>query len=82
MTNKDKTFDIGELCVVPYHNKNGFNHSYGIVVRRNPLKLRRNFYTVFYDGKVKESAPLHKSHNDYGFEEPIHYFPFEIELKV
>lgn len=55
---KDKTFDIGELCVVPYHNKNGFNHSYGIVVRRNPLKLRRNFYTVFYDGKVKEHENL------------------------
>lgn len=55
---KDKTFDIGELCVVPYHNKDGFNHSYGIVVRRNPLKLRRNFYTVFYDGKVKEHENL------------------------
>ena len=35
-------------------------------------------YGNHYDGKVKESAPLHKSHNDYGFEEPIHYFPFEI----
>ena len=35
-------------------------------------------YGNHYDGTVKESAPLYKSHNDYGFEEPIHYFPFEI----
>jgi hypothetical protein len=51
---KDKIFDIGELCVVPYHDKRGFDHAYGIVVRRNPLKLRSNFYTVFYNGKMKE----------------------------
>ncbi len=55
---KDKTFDIGELCVVPYHNNDGFNHAYGIVVRRNPLKLRSNFYTVFYNGKMKEHENL------------------------
>ena len=53
-----KTFGVGELCVVPYHNNDGFNHAYGIVVRRNPLKLRRNFYTVFYNGKIKEHENL------------------------
>lgn len=35
-------------------------------------------YGVHYDGKTKELAPLHKSHLDYGFEEPLHYFPYEI----
>jgi len=55
---KDKTFDIGELCVVPFHNKKGFSHAYGIVVRRNPLKLRNNFYSVFYNGKIKEHENL------------------------
>ena len=35
-------------------------------------------YGNHYDGKVKELAPLYKSHNDYGFEEPIYYFPYEI----
>jgi len=54
----NKTFEIGELCVVPHHNKNGFNHSYGIVVRRNPLKIKNNFYSVFYDGRVKEHQNL------------------------
>ena len=54
----DKKFKIGELCVVPFHNKNGFNHAFGIVVRQNPLKLRRNFYSVFYNGKIKEHENL------------------------
>lgn len=55
---REKTFNIGELCVVPYHNKQGFQHAYGIVIRRNPLKLRNNFYFVFYNGKVKEFENL------------------------
>ena len=57
-TPKDKKFDIGELCVVPFHNKQGFDHAFGIVVRQNPLKLRRNFYSVFYNGKIKEHENL------------------------
>ena len=56
---KDKTFNIGELCVVPYHNKKGFGHAYGIIVRKNPLKLRNNFYSVFYNGRIKEHENLY-----------------------
>jgi len=55
---KDKTFDIGELCVVPFHDNNGFHHAYGIIVKRNPLKLRNNFYFVFYNGKIKQHENL------------------------
>ena len=55
----DKKFKIGELCVVPFHFENEFNHAYGIIVRRNPLKLRRNFYSVFYNGKIKEHENLY-----------------------
>ncbi len=56
---KDKTFDLGELCVVPFHSENGFDQAYGIVVKRNPLKLRSNFYSVFYNGKIKEHENLY-----------------------
>ena len=35
-------------------------------------------YGTHYDGMFKDAAPLYKSHNDYGFKEPIHFFPFEI----
>ena len=52
--NSDKTFEIGELCVVPFHSKNGFDQAYGIVVKRNPLKLRSNFYSVFYNGQIEQ----------------------------
>jgi hypothetical protein len=55
---KDKIFKVGELCAVPYHNKNDFNYSYGIVVRQNLLKPRKNLYSVFYNGKVKEHENL------------------------
>jgi len=56
----DKKFKIGELCVVPFHhNELGFSHAYGIVIRRNPLKLRSNFYSVFYNGKIKEHENLY-----------------------
>jgi len=54
----DKTFKIGELCVVPYHNENGFSYAYGIIVRRNQLKLRKNFYSVYTNGKIKEHENL------------------------
>ena len=55
---KDKTFEVGELCVVPYYNKSEFGHAYGIVVKRNVLKLRRNFYSVYYNGKITEHENL------------------------
>ena len=56
----DKKFKIGELCVVPFHHSElGFSHAYGIVIRRNPLKLRSNFYSVFYNGKIKEHENLY-----------------------
>lgn len=55
---KDKTFDIGELCIVPIPGLNGLQHAYGIVVKRNPLKLRNDFYSVFYNGKIKEHENL------------------------
>ncbi len=35
-------------------------------------------YGTHYDGMFKEDAPLYKSHDEYGFKEPIHFFPFEI----
>ena len=31
-------------------------------------------YGVHYDGKQRKNAPLHKSHSDYGFEEPLKYW--------
>jgi len=55
---KEKTFDIGELCVVPIPDLDGIQHAYGIIVRRNPLKLRNDFYSVFYNGKIKEHEVL------------------------
>ena len=54
----DKTFEIGELCVVPFYNDYGFEYSYGIVVKRNPLKIKNNFYFVFYAGRVEEHQNL------------------------
>ena len=46
----------------------------------NLLKEKFNYgwpissYGVHYDGKFRENAPLHKSHKDYGFEEPLKYW--------
>ena len=54
----NKTFKIGELCVVPSYNDYGFKYSYGIIVKRNPFKIKNNFYSVFYDGRVKEHQNL------------------------
>tara|TARA_Y100001938_G_C7734578_1_gene256310 strand:- start:160 stop:378 length:219 start_codon:yes stop_codon:yes gene_type:complete len=54
----DKTFEIGELCVIPYFSKRELRHAYGIIVKQNPLKLRRNFYSVFYCGQIKEHENL------------------------
>jgi hypothetical protein len=34
-------------------------------------------YGTHYDGSYREEAPLHKSHKDKGFEEPIWYFDYE-----
>jgi len=51
---KDKTFKVGELCLVPFYNKRDIGHAYGIIVKENPLKLRKNFYSVFYSGNIKE----------------------------
>ena len=55
---KDKTFEIGELCLVPYRKDGYLDYAYGIVIRCNPLKLRRNFYSVLYSGKVTEHENL------------------------
>lgn len=35
-------------------------------------------YGNHYDGIEKELAPLYKNHKDYGFQEPIYTFPYEI----
>ncbi len=37
-------------------------------------------YGEHYDGTYKKEAPLHKSHKDYGFTEPIYYFPQSIGI--
>ena len=52
--NNGKTFEIGELCVVPFHSKSGLDQAYGIVVKRNPLKLRNNFYSVLFNGQIEQ----------------------------
>ena len=53
-----KTFEIGEICLVPMVGKSGMTFSYGIVVKRNPLKLRQNFYSVWVDRKVQQYENL------------------------
>jgi hypothetical protein len=35
-------------------------------------------YGNHYDGKARDDAPLYKSHIEYGFEEPIYYFDYEV----
>ena len=55
---KDKTFEIGEICLVPMVAKSGMAFSYGIVVRRNPLKLRQNFYSVYVNRRIQEYENL------------------------
>ena len=46
----------------------------------NLIKENKNYgwpissYGDHYDGTFKKEAPLYKSHKDYGFEEPLHYF--------
>jgi hypothetical protein len=46
----------------------------------NLLEMNKNYgwpissYGVHYDGKQRINAPLHKSHSDYGFEEPLKYW--------
>ena len=46
----------------------------------NIIKENNNYgwpissYGEHYDGTYKKEAPLHKSHKDYGFTEPIYYF--------
>jgi len=50
----EKTFKIGELCMIPVSSPSGIQHAYGIIVRRNQLKLINNFYSVYYLGKVIE----------------------------
>ena len=37
-------------------------------------------YGEHYDGQFREEAPLHKSHSDYGFIEPIKYFNKSIAI--
>jgi hypothetical protein len=54
----DKTFEIGELCLIPYVAKNGMSHAIGIIVKRNPLKLRSNFYSVYYNGRIYQHENL------------------------
>ncbi len=54
----DKTFEIGEMCLVPMVRKSGMGFSYGIVIRRNPLKLRSNFYSVYVNRRIQEYENL------------------------
>ena len=54
----DKTFEIGEMCLVPMVGKSGMEFSYGIVVKRNPLKLRQNFYSVWVNRKIQQYENL------------------------
>ena len=53
-----KTFEIGEMCLVPMVGKSGMEFSYGIVVKRNPLKLRQNFYSVWVNRKIQQYENL------------------------
>ena len=54
----NKTFEIGEMCLVPMVGKSGMDFSYGIVVKRNPLKLRQNFYSVWVNRKIQQYENL------------------------
>ena len=54
----EKTFEIGEICLIPLVGKTGMTFSYGIVVRRNPLKLKSNFYSVFVNRRIQEYENL------------------------
>ena len=54
----NKTFEIGEMCLVPMVGKLGMEFSYGIVVKRNPLKLRQNFYSVWVNRKIQQYENL------------------------
>ena len=53
-----KTFEIGEMCLVPMVGKSGMEFSYGIIVKRNPLKLRQNFYSVWVNRKIQQYENL------------------------
>ena len=53
-----KTFEIGEICLVPMVGTSGMEFSYGIVVKRNPLKLRQNFYSVWVNRKIQQYENL------------------------
>ncbi len=54
----NKIFEIGEICLVPMVGKSGMTFSYGIVVKRNPLKLRQNFYSVWVNRKIQQYENL------------------------
>jgi hypothetical protein len=53
-----KTFEDGELCCVPLVGTSGIEYHYGIVLHRNKLKLRRNFYKVFVEKRIHEFENL------------------------
>ena len=50
----NKTFKIGEICLVPMVAKSGMSFSYWIIVKQNPLKLRQNFYSVWVNRKIQQ----------------------------
>ena len=54
----NKIFEIGEICLVPMVGKSGMTFSYGIVVKRNPLKLRQNFYSVWVNRRIQQYENL------------------------
>jgi len=54
----NKTFEIGEMCLIPIVGKSGMTFSYGIVIKRNRLKLRQNFYSVWVDRRIQEYENL------------------------
>ena len=58
VTVNDKTFDIGEMCLIPMIGKSGMTFSYGIIIKRNCLKLRSNYYSVYVNGNIEEYENL------------------------
>ena len=53
-------------------NKNSFDN-FGW-----PISSKGEHYDTEYNNLYGDVAPLNFSHSDYGFKEPLHYFPYHL----
>ena len=61
----------GDEININFHPDNKIIENYGWPI---------SSYGEHYDGKFRKEAPLHKSHKDYGFIEPIKYYTSSIAI--